>query len=416
MVRAAVVLALLISFCIDLAHTAKSGASDFRSRIVGIRLLEHGMNAYTYHWHPGDLEQYCIPNDPPQSPVDGVTVTPALLMLHLPLAIFNYRVAQFLWLIAQWLMLLGTGWLWLRACSLPLERWLVMLFVVGFTYTVSWRLHAERGQAYILLAFLFSCWLTTTLDPKRGNGFAPGFLAGILIALRPPFLLLVPFLALHRRGQWAGAATGLLLGFGLPLLMNSACWSDYFAAMKIHSGLYETGMHLPHTSQILPSTIEDIPLNLIENFASIPYSDFSGHALLVRFGSAAFAGQRLVILFALAFVLWLGCFRRQPLESLLSGLVAWLFLVDLFLPAARYSYYDVSILNVFCCGLIAARKIPLAAWPCALALPLGWAVYALSPARPLLINLPEIFFVLGAILFLFPIVRKAIAPSPEYRR
>ena len=43
------------------------------------------------------------------------------------------------------------------------------LFVTGFTYTAAWRLHAERGQAYVLLAFLFACWLTVTLDPN-GDG------------------------------------------------------------------------------------------------------------------------------------------------------------------------------------------------------------------------------------------------------
>jgi hypothetical protein len=64
-------------------------------------------------------------------------------------------------------------------------------------------------------------------------------------------------------------------------------------------------------------------------------------------------------------------------------------------------------------GLVAAQKFPSekfpwAAWPCALALPLGWGVYAFAPEEAWLINLPAAFFTLGAILFLFlPIFRQA---------
>ena len=42
------------------------------------------------------------------------TATPALLLLHWPLAMLPYRLAEFLWFPMQWLLLLGTAWLWLR--------------------------------------------------------------------------------------------------------------------------------------------------------------------------------------------------------------------------------------------------------------------------------------------------------------
>jgi hypothetical protein len=98
-------------------------------------------------------------------------------------------------------------------------------------------------------------------------------------------------------------------------------------------------------------------------------------------------------------------------------MAAWLFLVDLFLPAIRYAYYDVVILNAVLAGIITATKIPWALWPCALALPLGWAVTFLSPVPTPLLFLPATFLALGAILLLFPapggkVVRGA--DSPEY--
>jgi hypothetical protein len=282
----------------------------------------------------------------------------------------------------------------------------VALAVTGFTYTAAWRLHAERGQAYVLLAFLFACWLTATLDPKRGNGFhgfIGGCVAGFLVALRPPFILLAPFLALHRRGQLAGAAVGLLLGFGLPLLINPAGWTDYFSAMQTHSELYRNDIDPRPGPQSYPATIEGIPTDILGHYVPIPYADFSAHALLRWLGFAPFPALPLLFAVAAPFAFWLGLSRKQPAERLLPGLAAWFFLADLFLPAYRDSYNDVLILNVVFLGLVTAKagKFPWAAWPCALALPLGWAVYVFAPEQAWLINLPAGFFTLGAILFLF---------------
>jgi hypothetical protein len=399
-----VALALLVSFGVDFANTAQGGAIDLRNRITGLRLLEQGIDAYHYKWHEGEPAEYCDVYNNPQLPVSKTTATPALLMLHLPLAALPYRLAQFFWFFAQWLLLLGTGWLWLRACATSRQRWLAALFVTGFTYTAAWRLHAERGQAYVLLAFVFACWLTATLDPKRGNGFhgfIGGCVAGFLVALRPPFVLLLPFLALHRRGQLAGGAAGLLLGFGLPLFINAASWSDYFSAMQTHSELYRDGFDPAPGPQSYPPTIEGIPTDILGNYVAIPYADFSVFALLRWLGFAPFSALPLLLAAAVPFAFWLWFARGRSVERLLPGLAAWFFLVDLFLPAYRDSYNDVLILDVVLLGFVTAKKFPWAAWPCALALPLGWAVYAFAPEVVWQINLPTALFTLGAVLFLF---------------
>ena len=398
-------LALLVSFGVDFANTAQGGAIDLRNRVTGLRLMESGMDAYHYKWREGEPEEYCDVYNNPQLPVSKTTATPALLMLHLPLAALPYRAAQLLWFAGQWALLLGTGWLWLRAGTTSRQRWIVALFFTGFTYTAAWRLHAERGQSYVLLAFVFACWLTATLDPKRGGlqGFIGGCFAGFLIALRPPFVLLVPFLALHRRGQLAGAAVGLLLGLGLPLLMNSSSWTDYSSAMQTHSELYRNGIDPRPGPQSYPPKIEGVPTDTLGHYVAIPYADFSAHALLRWLGFAPFPATPLLLVVAAPFAFWLWFSRDQAAERLLPGLAAWLFLADLFLPAYRDSYNDVLILNVVCLGLIAATRFPSVAWPCAIwpcaaALPLGWAVYAFAPDQAWLINLPTALFTLGAII------------------
>jgi len=394
----AIGLALFVSFGVDFANTAQGGAIDLRNRVTGARLMEHGIDAYHYKWHEGDPEEYGDVYNNPRMPVSKTTATPALLLLHLPLAALPYRLAQFLWFFAQWLLLLGTSWLWLRACATSRQRWLVALAVTGFTYTAAWRLHAERGQAYVLLAFLFACWLIVTLDPKRGNGYIAGCLAGFLVALRPPFALLVPFLALHRRGQLAGAAVGLAFGFGLPLLINPASWGDYFAAMQTHSELYRNDFDPLPGPQSYPPKIEGIPTDTLGNYVAIPYADFSAHALLRWLGFAPFPAMPLLLAVAVPFAFWIWLSRKHPAERLLPGLAAWLFLVDLFLPAYRDSYNDVLILNVVALGLVASTRFPWTAWPYAFALPVGWLVYAFAPEQAWLINLPTALFTLGAIL------------------
>ncbi len=406
-------LALLLSFGTDLMNTAQGGAIDLRNRITGVRLLVHGIDPYHYKWHEPEPDQYCDPYNNPNLSVSKTTATPALLLLHLPLAVLPYRIAQFLWFFAQWGLLLGTGWLWLRQCATSRQRGLIALFLTGLTYTAAWRLHAERGQAYVLLLFVFTGWLTMTLDSRQRHGFFTGFLAGFLATLRPPFLLLVPFLALHRRGQLLGAAAGLALGVALPMLADVTCWSDYFSAMQAQSTYYRTDF-APHYQQAYPARIEGIPTrDILAFFVPIPFADFSVHAFLRWLGFAPFPDWPVVLLAVIPFAVWLWLSRRQKAGSLLPALAAWLFLIDLFLPAFRNSYNDVLILNLVAAGLLVAKGIPWAVWPCFLALPVGWAVYALLPEQPWLINLPTIFFTLGAILFLFPPnFRQAEARTP----
>jgi hypothetical protein len=327
-------------------------------------------------------------------------------MLNLPLAALPYRPAQFLWLFAQWALLLGTGWLWVRRCTASWQRWLVALAVTGFTYTAAWRLHAERGQAYVLLAFLFAGWLTATLDRKWGNSFAAGCLAGFLAPLRPPFLLLVPFLALHRRGQLVGAVVGILLGIGLPMLIHPAGWTEYFSAMQMHTELYRNGVDPRPGPQSYPATVEGISTDTLGNYVAIPYADFSVHGMWKALGleqnpltGRAIPAWPVLLALVAPFALWLGLSRKIAVEQVLVGVVAWVFIADLFLPAYRDSYNDVLILDVAALGVVTVRKIPWAVWPCAVALPIGWAIDAFAPEQAWVINLPTALFTVGAVGF-----------------
>ena len=408
----AVGLALLVSFGIDFANTRAGGAIDLRNRITGVRLLERGIDPYTYKWSYGDPAEFCDVYNNPKLPVSKTTATPALLLLHAPPAALPYRMGEFAWLLAQWLLLLGTGWLWLRACRADEQRMAVALLVTGFTYTAAWRLHAERGQAYVLLALVFAAWLALTLDRAWGRHWGVGLITGLLVALRPPFVLLMPFLALHRRAQLIGAVIGLLVGIGGPMLVHPPCWSEYYSAMQTNSGLYRNNVN-PRPGELpWPGTLEGMDTRLMGKCAVIPYADFSAFALLKSLGvehdwlgDQAWPAWPFLLVLMVGFALWqMLTFRRAP-ESLLAGLAAWIFLADLFLPAYRDSYNDVLILDVVAAGIAVAAmgKIPWAVWPCAIALPAGVLNYLIAPEQPVLINFPTALFTISAAMFVcFP--------------
>jgi hypothetical protein len=393
--------ALAISFCVDASNTLPGGSIDLRNRITGTRTMMADIPPYHYKWHKGELPEYCDPFNNPTVPVSKVTATPTSLLLLAPLAALDYRSAQLLWLLLQWALLLGTAWLWLRKCE-TLQQWaIVAASTAGFTYTAAWRLHAERGQAYVLLLFIFAGWLLLTLDSKKGNGFLAGCIAGLLIALRPPFLLLAPFLALHRRGQLPGVAVGLLLSAGLPMLINHDAWPDYFSGMHDYAGIYTSFIDVPFQAQAYPDTIEGIPLDTLAHFAVIPFADFSVFNLLHLMGLNSFPNLPVLLVIVAPFGIWLWLTRKLPTERLLPALAAWFFLVDLFLPSFRNNYNDVLILNIVALGVLATPRIPWGTWPCLIALPVGWAVYGLTLHPTWMINAPSFFFTVGAILFLF---------------
>jgi hypothetical protein len=395
------VLALAISFVIDFQNSMQGGAIDLRNRITGVRLLEAGIDPYHYKWHYGDPDIYCDVYNNPNLPVSKTTVTPALLILHAPFAAVPYRLGQFLWLFAQWALLAGTGILWLCVCPKTWQRWLVVAFVVGFSYTSEWRLHAERGQSYVVLAFVFSAWLAATMNGRWGNSFAAGFLAGLLITFRPTFVLLGLFLGLHRRGQLLGAVAGLVAGVIVPMVVHPAIWPEYFAAVQTNAAFYLGSDETPPGQQRYPGTIETTSTDIIANLVPISYADFSVHAILRDFGLGPFPGWPFELIAVGAFAGWLWLTRGQPFARLLPGLAAWFFLVDLCLPVYRQSYNDILALAIVGSALAVGTRFPWALCIGMIALIAGWFVAWDVPDERWLIDLPALAFTVMAFALLF---------------
>jgi len=399
---AVLVLLLLVSFCIDANNVSQGGAIDLRNRVTGARLLAHGANLYTYKWTRSEPEEYGDPYNNPRLPVSKTTATPALLVATMPWALLPYRNGQYLWFATQWALLLGMGWLGWRRCVDDPQRLLLGALVTGFTYTAAWRLHAERGQSYVLLVFLFTVWLALTIEPgARTRTFFAGLVVGLLMTLRPPFALLLPVLAWRWRGQLIGTAAGLLLGLGLPLIFSGTSWNDYFSAMQTHSSLYRNAIDPPPGPQVFPPTFENIPTDLLANYIAIPYADFSIHALLRALDAEPFPAAPVLLAGILLFAAWFGAMRHRDSGRLLLGLAVWTFLIDLFLPAYRNTYNDLLALGFLVPGVLLASRFYAALIPAALAIVAGIAVYFVAPEQAWIIDIPSLFLTISALAWLF---------------
>jgi len=312
-----------------------------------------------------------------------------------------YRLGQFLWLFTQWALLIGTGAIWWWVCPKAWQRWLAIAFIVGFSFTGEWRLHAERGQSYVVLTFVLSAWLALTLNPKWKNSFAAGFLAGLLITLRPPFFLLGFFLAQHRRGQSIGAGVALGVIPIMPMLLHQEIWFEYASAVQTNAVLYLSQDETRPGQQHYPPQIEGTSTDLVAGIVPLSYSDFSVHAILLRFGLGPFPGWPFEVGSVGLFFGWLWLTRGQPAEKLLPGLIASFFLIDLCLPVYRQSYNDVLALAIIGSALAVATRIPWALAAAVAALLAGWYVAYDTPDEKWLINLPALGFVVMSLALLF---------------
>jgi hypothetical protein len=395
-------LALLVSFWIDADNAVQGGAIDLRNRITGARLLTAGIDPYTYKWVRSDEAIYCDPYNNPHMTVSKTTSTPALLALSWPWALLPYRSAQSLWFVTQWALLLGAGGLWWRAARKGWPRALVAVTWTAFTFGAGWRLHAERGQSYILLTFLLAFWLAGTLRAGRGWSFAAGFAAGLLAVSRPPCLLILPVLAWRRRDQIPGMGAAIGLGVVLPMLCLSSAWPDYAQGMAQQSFYYLHALNPRPGPQAFPPVIEFLPTTVLAYYVPIAYSDASVHVVLRALGLEPVSGLLVFLVGAILFGAWSAwALRRRDLPRLLLGLAAWMYLLDFFLPAYRNSYNDVLALNFLALGVLVAPRF----WPplvsSALGMAAGLYVYLVSPEEVWQIDLPAMLFALSALLYLF---------------
>ena len=392
--------AVLASLLLDLRNLGLGGSIDLRSRVVGARLLMAAQDPYHYKWQLPEPAELCDPFNNLAIPVSTTTVSPAMVAAHLPAALLPYRSGRVLWLVVQWSALLGAALLWMRAAGDSRQRLMIACLFAAFTFTAAWRLHAERGQSYVLLLLGTTAWLSLSVEGGAKRSLLPGMVAGCLVALRPPLAVVVlPFLVLHRRAQIAGAITGLALAAAVPMVFEPGCWRQYFSAMSDWAGLYLTSTPRP-PAQNFPALIEGFPVDAIARFAPIPFADSSLAFALRNAGFALSSGLPLLAVLVLLYAAWLWQARHST-ALLACGVAVWCYFADFFLPAHRGTYNEVQILAALSLGVIIPRTRGWVLQGASAAISLGWLVLLVMPRAKWFINLPTIAFaIIGCCLLI----------------
>jgi len=346
---AVLVVLAVVSFLIDWGIVTDGGSIDYRNRVTGARMLAGGLDPYHTKWEMGMSERFCDVYDNPRMPNTKTTVTPAMLVLGLPVALAPYPLSQRLWLMAQWLCLAVLWWVWWKALGrTSAAAWWWSAMVVAFSYSLAWRLHVDRGQAYIVWAMMLGVWLRMAVVGGDGwRMFARGMLGGLLVCLRPPLLIVIgPWVVWRDRGQVLGMVAGVALGVALPMVPRPTVWQDYSRSMSVWSESYRENFQPRPGPQSFPPEMEGMAIDDYGKFVVAYYLDSSMFRLMRAYGHDRMAAEPVLGALAVLFGLWFWFIGRRA-GMLLLALACWVFLADFFLPAYRNQYNDVLFLPVF---------------------------------------------------------------------
>lgn len=341
------VLYAVIGLAVDLRHTMTYGGSDLRHRVVGARVMLHHYDPYFFKWHVGLPDEWLDPTDR-NVPISQVTVPPTVLSVHAAIATFPYRLQRVIWLFVQWALFIATVMPAAGCATTSLQKkvvWIAaLLFVSGSFF---WRLHVERGQIYVLYAFLImlSFWFSQRVS--LSNQLIGGIVLGLSISLRPILIVMgIPLLISRRWTTLGGAFMGALVGLGGAALVAGAhLWQSYFSAMNLSEQIYLGTYHcaVPITIGTFPSAIEG--MTNLKSMLAVPTID-SSLAEIARRTGIHITSTILSLVYAgcIVCLLWILYGQRRIARTTTNEYIVGIYLAligEFFLPAARYSYSDI---------------------------------------------------------------------------
>lgn len=330
----------------DTFYTIKYGGIDLRNRVVGARVWLDGRDPYFTKWEEDTPDYYLDGRDYFYDlPVSRCTVTPSLLLLHLPFASLNYKTQQYLWFILQEILLLITIYI----LAFHAKSNFKLILIIGFMFQIGayfWRFHVANGQIYVLYLFLITVAYTLVKSPLKNRDFWAGFVLGILASWRPPVLIMgVPMMIFKKWKLISGGICGVLVGFVSSLFISGiGIWKSYFAAMKIaekfHLGMIEFNL-LVHSHF---NNVEGVSNSFFS--ADVPGLDASFQGVLYNQFNLAITSKYLwpvlfIILLGITFFLLRRRKENQSWEAIFYWGTVLVFLSEFFLPGARLSYNNV---------------------------------------------------------------------------
>lgn len=247
--------------------TTDYGGIDLRARVVGARLLHTNESPYFFKWTPAYSDRLLMfkeINEADRS-VNGVTQAPGFLYFQ---SLFNnlpFRTIQLAWSLCQYILIGYIFYFFLFKLNDPVRNKFLPFVVGAFFFLASaiWFISIERGQAYVLFAFVFCMLYQFYLKEKPFAYFLAGAVVAVTAYCRPNFLIfLLPLLIAFNRWTIAG-----FIAAAIPLAIHGwlhiDLWKDYNNAMAIYTGTKAMPHITQHTAIQYPAFIEGIAEDLI---------------------------------------------------------------------------------------------------------------------------------------------------------
>jgi len=377
----------MLGFYRDFENTIEYGGIDLRPKVVGSRLLMEGYDPYHYKWSPNDSELLLDPNDSPDVPISRVTVTPAYLVLLSPIANIPYKIQKIIWLMVQWLLFLLSLLIFAKSAKSKVKSkiiWIIgLMFIAGSSF---WRLHVERGQIYIVFLFLLSLAYWISQKSFKHNAILSGFLIGYTMSLRPPTIFMaIPVIIYRQWKLFIGTIIGLLFGIATPLIFSGiSIWEKYYSSMQ-YFGTRPDALGLPwgeSYKSIYPDRMIE-GMNNLGTGALIETSDSSLQAISINYLGKMLSTKiltlALIITILIISILLLKFYiKKMSINILFLAGITIILISEFFLPAANYSYTNITWL-----------------------IPLSLIIVSSDPISSL-IKFPIIFLITGIFLTISP--------------
>lgn len=190
---------LVIAFIRDIGFE-KRYPDDLRNRVVGARLIADGKSPYFYKWQPQDGMRYYDPSNFNTNIISNTTASPFLHSLVIPFCNLSQRTISFLWLLGQYVILIGMGLVAYRYAQTAAGKHASLLLTAVFPYTDGWIRHVLTGQFYLLIPFLlFLTYILLAGRQKNWHLIVAALCAVMVVLIRPfaalsfiPFLFILP--------------------------------------------------------------------------------------------------------------------------------------------------------------------------------------------------------------------------------
>lgn len=339
---------LVVSAYQDWQITSTGWVSDLRTRTVGSRVFLAGIDPYTYHWQLGEPQEWVDLLDQPSFPRSRLTITPTLLTVLLPFAHLNYGTIKTLWFVVEWLLYIGTG-LIVMSCTTSRykQKFILLLFtVVAGSYV--WRSHVLTGQVYMLYSFLLAVMYKLLTIKHIKSPVMSGLLLGASVLMRPTLLLVnVPYVLFRKLTIPIASGFGMVIGFLITsIFVHPTYWLSYRQSIEDFSQIqydifayYFLPLVANYSFPIENAIISKSDMVIAVENSALQYYLAENWSIFLTNSLLAIGG--LVILAYCGFVWWRARGQLSLEKLFVFGVIATM-LIEFFLPAPRYLYYDVQ--------------------------------------------------------------------------